>query len=311
MAKLEERRSLALKKAQFDSRGTELSTFDAREAEMLATRKKSREQSQTDDTEELYTSDISHKPVIVIAVMILVFVSGIVLGLTSGQNPTLLLAVGVFVTILIGIARFRTRQLELDLPHILGMEMPIAIAIFGLVSMHISSLMGPGSSNTDLSSMGVLTILIMELCLISLYQQDNMLDRIPIAVDWFIYSLLVDRFLGVILYESLPWPLSIDPFSGDSLVWDLPLLGLELCLIFAVVISYWIGEMRAKKEEDSRKGNFSRSQGFICDSVICGSSRDFSHTIHNKLWVEEEGAGCCWDGNIRNGDERGFSRELG
>ena len=112
VAKLEERRSLALKKAQFESRGTELSTFDAREAEMLATRKKSREQSQTDDTEELYTSDISHKPVIVIAVMILVFVSGIVLGLTSGQNPTLLLAVGVFVTILIGIARFRTRQLE-------------------------------------------------------------------------------------------------------------------------------------------------------------------------------------------------------
>ena len=102
--------------------------------------------------------------------------------------------------------------------------MPIAIAIFGLVSMHISSLMGPGSSNTDLSSMGVLTILILELCLISLYQQDNMLDRIPIAVDWFIYSLLVDRFLGVILYESLPWPLSIDPFSGDSLLWELPFL---------------------------------------------------------------------------------------
>lgn len=247
VAKLEERRRLALKKAQFESGVAELSTFDAREAEMLATRKKSREQSQTDDTEELYTSDISHKPVIVIAVMILVFVSGIVLGLTSGQNPTLLLAVGVFVTILIGIARFRTKQLELDLPHFMGMEMPIAIAIFGLVSMHISSLMGPGSSNTDLSSMGVLTILILELCLISLYQQDNMLDRIPIAVDWFIYSLLVDRFLGVILYESLPWPLSIDPFSGDSLLWELPLLGLELCLIFAVTIGKWIGEMRTER----------------------------------------------------------------
>ena len=102
--------------------------------------------------------------------------------------------------------------------------------------------------------MGVLTILILELCLISLYQQDNMLDRIPIAVDWFIYSLLVDRFLGVILYESLPWPLSIDPFSGDSLVWDIPLLGLELCLIFAVLISYWIGEMREKKGRIPEKG---------------------------------------------------------
>ena len=255
VTRVKERRALALDKSVVEGEQEGFPTYDALEAEMVATRRKSREKSQTDNAGELYTSDISHKPVIVIAVMVLVFVVGIVLGLTSGPNPVLTLGVGVFVTILISIARFRTKQLELDLPHVLGMEMPIAIAIFGLVSMHISSLMGPGASNTDLSGMGVLTILLAELCLISLYQQDNMLDRIPIAVDWFVYSVLADRFLGVILYESLPWPLRVDPFSGDSLEWMLPLLGLEICLIFAILINYWIGEMRTKKGRESEKGS--------------------------------------------------------
>ena len=254
VTKMSERRAMALKKANDVNEGADLATYDAREAEMMATRRKSREKSETDDVEELYTSDISHKPIIVIAVMILVFISGIVLGLTTGPNPVLLLGVGVFVTVLIAIARFRTKQLELDLPHFLGMEMPIAIGISGLVAMHISSLLGPGASNMDLSSMGVLTILIMELCLISLYQQDNMLDRIPIAVDWFIYSLLADRFLGVILYESMPWPLRVDPFSGDSLEWEIPLLGLELCLLLAVLVSYWIGELRENKGREHEHG---------------------------------------------------------
>ena len=134
---------------------------------MLSSRKKSREKYQTDDVEELYISDVSHRPVIVIAVMALVFATSLVIGFTSGPDPILLLVVGAFVTLLIAVARFRTRQLELDLPHILGIEMPIALAISGLVVVHIFSLLGPGASNENLTSMGVLVVLVVELSLIS------------------------------------------------------------------------------------------------------------------------------------------------
>ncbi|MCH1592310.1 MAG: hypothetical protein L7R66_04885 [Candidatus Thalassarchaeaceae archaeon] len=254
ITRVSERRALASDRSVQAEDESQVRTYDAREAEMISSRKRSREKTETDDLEELYTSDISHRPVIVIAVMILVFVASMVIGLTSGPNPIMLIAVGAFVTILIGVARYRTRQLELDLPHILGMEMPIALAISGLVVVHIFSLLGPGASNEDLSSMGILTILIVELSLISLYQQDNMLDRIPIAIDWIIYSLLFDRILGAILYESMPWPLSIDPFSGEAMEWKAPLLGLELCLLGIVLVGFWIGNLRLSKGREEEDG---------------------------------------------------------
>ena len=254
VTKMSSRRALALEKKSKSLEEGELRTYDAREAEMLSSRKKSREKYQTDDIEELYISDVSHRPVIVIAVMALVFTTSLVVGFTSGPDPIILLVVGAFVTLLIAVARFRTRQLELDLPHILGIEMPIALAISGLVIVHIFSLLGPGASNENLTSMGVLVILVVELSLISLYQQDNMLDRIPIAIDWIIYPLLADRILGAILYESMPWPLSIDPFSGDLVEWKGPLMALEICLVGLVVTSFWIGNMRTSKGRGSESG---------------------------------------------------------
>tara|TARA_Y100000768_G_scaffold252279_1_gene191676 strand:- start:264 stop:2354 length:2091 start_codon:yes stop_codon:yes gene_type:complete len=254
VTKMSSRRALALEKKSKSLEEVEFRTYDAREAEMLSSRKKSREKAQTEDIEELYISDVSHRPVIVIAVMGLIFATSLVVGFTSGPDPLLLLVVGAFVTLLIAVARFRTRQLELDLPHILGIEMPIALAISGLVIIHIFSLLGPGASNENLTSMGVLVILVVELSLISLYQQDNMLDRIPIAIDWIIYPLLADRILGAILYESMPWPLSIDPFFGDLVEWKGPLIALEICLIGLVVTSFWIGNLRTSKGRDSESG---------------------------------------------------------
>jgi len=265
LTKMDSRRALALERSSAGGSVGQLRTYDAREAEMLSSRKKSREKAETDDVEELYTSDISHRPVIVIAVMLLVFASGLVIGFTSGPNPLLLLVVGVFVTVLIAVARFRTRQLELDLPHILGLEMPIALAISGLVILHIFSLLGPGASNQDLTSMGVLVILIVELSLVSLYQQDNMLDRIPIAIDWIVYSLLADRVLGAILYESMPWPLGVDPFSGELIEWKGPLMALEICLIGLVAASYWIGNLRVSKGREAEEGF---SLGFRGVSIV-------------------------------------------
>ena len=122
VTKMSSRRALALEKKSKVLDEGELRTYDAREAEMLSSRKKSREKSQTDDVEELYISDVSHRPVIVIAVMALVFATSLVIGFTTGPNPILLLVVGAFVTLLIAVARFRTRQLELDLPHVFGIE---------------------------------------------------------------------------------------------------------------------------------------------------------------------------------------------
>ena len=77
--------------------------------------------------------------------------------------------------------------------------MPIAYSIIGLIVALISGHLGPGASNKELLDLAVVTILILQFVIISLYQRDNLLDRIPIAIDWFVLPLVLGRIAGAFL----------------------------------------------------------------------------------------------------------------
>ncbi len=235
-----------------------VATYDPRLAELEAERSKRRDKSGTDDLEELYTTDLSHKPMVVLAVLSLILGAGIILGLLYGTNPLMLVAIGVFATALIALARSRTKSLDLELPHIMGMEMPIAMAIGGLVAIHVVSHIGPGSSNEDLLDMAVLIVLLVELVAISLIGQDRLLDRIPIALDWIVLPLLAGRMLGAVMVEALPYPLVIDPFGGDMIEWGMPWMLLESVLVLVVLADVWVDRKREALGRDDWKGSSGR-----------------------------------------------------
>jgi len=221
---------------------------------MEAKRKRSREKGEADDLAELYTTDVSHKPTVVLAILSLVLGAGLIIGLLTGPNPLLLVSVGIFLTALIAIARSRTERLDLELPHIFGMEMPIAAAIVGLVAIHVFSHLGPGSSKMDLLDMAVLIALLLELSAISLIGKDRLLDRIPIALDWIILPLLAGRMLGAVMVEALPFPLTIDPFEGSMLEWKMPWILLETVLIICVVADILVDRKRVQLDRGDWKG---------------------------------------------------------
>ena len=235
-----------------------VATYDPRLAELEAKRSKQREKSGTDDREELYMTDVSHKPMVVLAVLSLILGAGIILGLLNGTNPLMLVAIGIFATVLIALARSRTKSLELELPHIMGLEMPIAMAIAGLVAIHVVSHIGPGSSNEDLLDMAVLVVLLVELVAISLIGQDRLLDRITVALDWIVMPLLAGRILGAVMVEALPYPLTIDPFGGDILEWGVPWMVLESVLVLVVLVDVWVDRKREKLGRDDWKGSSGR-----------------------------------------------------
>jgi len=246
-----------------------ISGFDPQIAAMMESRKKRRELAPAKDLEDLYTADVSHRPVIVISVMVVVLGANVIIGLTTGPSPVILLSCGAFVTVLVAIARLRTKRMDLELPHIGGIEAPIALAISGVVLAHIASLLGPGGSNQDLLGMAVVVVIVVELVVISLFQQKNMLDRIPIAIDWLILPLLVDRLIGSLLYESLPWPLTVDPFSGgSSLEWEIPLFLLEVVLIIAVIADFLIDDLRKSKGRKDMKGGAGRGGRAIAVVIL-------------------------------------------
>lgn len=235
-----------------------VATYDPLLAELEAVRSKQREKSGTNDREELYTTDVSHKPMVVLAVLSLILGAGIILGLLNGTNPLMLVAIGIFATALIALARSRIKNLELELPHIMGLEMPIAMAIAGLVAIHVVSHIGPGSSNEDLLDMAVLVVLLVELVAISLIGQNRLLDRIPIALDWIVMPLLAGRILGAVMVEALPYPLTIDPFGGDMLEWRIPWMLLESVLVLVVLVDVWVDRKRGQLGRDDWKGSSGR-----------------------------------------------------
>ena len=252
IAKRDARMQMAAEASKLEDGG--VPTYDPIRGDMEAKRKRSREKGEADDLAELYTTDVSHKPTVVLAILSLVLGAGVIIGLLAGPNPLLLVSVGIFLTALIAIARSRTERLDLELPHIFGMEMPIAAAIVGLVAIHVFSHLGPGSSKMDLLDMAVLIALLLELSAISLIGKDRLLDRIPIAIDWIILPLLVGRMIGAVMVEALPFPLTIDPFEGSMLEWKMPWMLLETVLIICVVADTLVDRKRVQLDRGDWKG---------------------------------------------------------
>lgn len=230
--------------------------YDPLVASLKETRKHNREMNEAKNLEQLYISDVSHRPIIILTMLGIVFTFASINALISGQNALILLMVGLFASILVAIAKYRSKSLEINLLHVLGIEIPIAVSICGLVIIHNISHIGPLSSNTEMLDISILAIIIMELVIISTFYQDNLIDRIPVAIDWFLVPLLINRIVGTLMNESLPFPFTVNPFHeiGDRdnfLQWGFPWILLEFLLIMALICDFWIVNKREKRYENS------------------------------------------------------------
>ena len=224
------------------SRSGSLSSYNPKVAEMEDLRRKRRELSETDDVAELLSSEITHTPIVGLVILGIVL-GGVALISSIRPEPLILIASGIFCCSIVFLIRNRTRGLELELPHFLGMEMPIAMTISGfciiLVSGHVFP---PGSSPYELLDMGVVSVLVLVLLMVSLLHQKNLLDRIPIAIDWFVLPFLLARLVAIALGGALPTPMMVDPFSHGMLDWTVPWIVLESILILCVLVGFWVDE---------------------------------------------------------------------
>ena len=287
IAKRDNLKELAKKKAEHQTLSpSDVKIFDSQLLEIKNKRKKSREMGDVDDLEELYLTDATHKPLIILLVLGLVIISSSVLSFIGGVNQLLLLVSGIFISILILIARQRTKDLELELPHFLGIELPIAIAIGGMILIQVSGHLSPGMSNSELFDMAIMVLLVLLLCIISLMNQKNLMERIAIAVDWFIIPIFIGRLVAAILYESLPAPLTVNPTKGDLIEWILPWTILESLLILSVLLLSWLELKRKENGKEPTNNNSVRAIAIIFISTgpagILAILLTLYHTIKNE-----------------------------
>ena len=226
------------------SRSGSLSSYNPKVAEMEELRRRKRELSETEDVSELLTSEITHMPIVGLVILGIVL-TGVTLVSAMGSGPLILIASGFFCCIIVLLIRNRTMGLELELPHFLGMEMPIAVTVSGLCMVLVSGhVFPPGSSPYELLDMAVVTVLVFVLLMTSLLHQKNLLDRIAIAIDWFVLPLLLARLVAIALGGALPAPMTVDPFSHGMLDWTVPWVILESILILCVLAGFWVDEKK-------------------------------------------------------------------
>ena len=267
-----------------------VSSFNPQIVELTHKRMKKREMGSAEDIEELYLTDATHRPVIILLVLGLVITTSTMISFIGGTNHLVLLTTGIFISILGIVARERTKELELELPHFLGIEMPIAIAIGGIIMIQVSGHLAAASRNTELFDMAIMFFLVMFLCIISLMNQKNLIDRIPIAIDWFIFPIFIGRLVGVILYESLPAPFTVNPIEGEMLEWILPWNILEILLLLMIITMSWIEMKRISIGRSPTKNNSLRALAIVFISTgpaaILALIIVIYHTIKNQQTVE-------------------------
>ena len=223
-----------------------LSSYSPKVAEMEQFRRNRRELSDTEDMSELLSSGITHTPVVGMIILMIVLLSGILSSAVFGMGPLILVSTGVFCCATVFLIKKRTKGLELDLPHILGIEMPIALSVTGVCLILLSAhVFPPGSSPKLLLDMAVACSLILVLLMVSLLEHKNLIDRISIAIDWFVFPLLLTRLIGGALVGALPLPFTVGPFDGDNLEWTMPLVLLESILFLCVILGFWIEGKRS------------------------------------------------------------------
>ena len=223
-----------------------LSSYSPKVAEMEQFRRNRRELSDTEDMSELLSSGITHTPVVGMIILMIVLLSGILSSAVFGMGPLILVSTGVFCCATVFLIKKRTKGLELDLPHILGMEMPVALSVTGVCLILLSAhVFPPGSSPKLLLDMAVACSLILVLLMVSLLEHKNLIDRISIAIDWFVIPLLLTRLIGGALVGALPLPFTVEPFDGDNLEWTMPLVLLESILVLCVILGFWIEGKRS------------------------------------------------------------------
>jgi len=235
--------------------GASSPSLKALDAELLVLAERQRQRAKrTDvgDEHDLLVGDIHYRPVVLLLFLTVAFVASTWFAYATAYGFEALLFSTAFAVVLVGIARLRANTIGLRLPDVLGVELPIAVALGGLVLVHVAGRMTVGVLSDDAMHQVVLMGGLVTLATMGLSGRNDLGLRIPSALEIVLLALVVDRMLGLLLGGEVPLPFQTNPFDG-SWSWTVPLLTME-GLLLAMVLTYdWVeGERLNRGLSDHR-----------------------------------------------------------
>jgi len=199
----------------------------------LAKRKGSGEISQ-EDVESILRAEIHHRPVIVLVLLSSLTLAGIWGAWISGSAlaPVILGTVTLSAIGFVALARWRSKDFELPLPDVFGVEVTIVAGLIGIVLVHLSGRLSTSALVTGDGGQewGLLLIACSSLIILAPFARENRIVRLRSVLDFGLVILLIDRFIAAI-FGRMAAPLRVDLriFDESTFAW----LGSEIILLLA------------------------------------------------------------------------------
>ena len=238
---------------------TGLQLIDPTMIELAEKQKKRSKRAGSTGEMDLELGDIQHRPSIVLSFLIVTILTSVFFAYFSGSGLIALLLMGGMSFLFISLARMRADSLKLRLIDVLGVEIPIAIAMAGLVLVHIAARMTQGTillvEQYDLLA---LIIALLALGSFALVGRNDLGVRIPNILDMVVGLLVLDRIIGVLAGGEVPVPTLTNPFEFNHASWMIPVITNEVVLIIAALLWNWVERERQNRGLQDHRGALGR-----------------------------------------------------
>lgn len=246
----------------------ELKHLDAQLLE-LAEKQRKRSKRSAGESNDLLVGDIHYQPVILMLFLGVTFLISCWIAYTTTFALMALGFSAAFSVVLVGFARLRANSIGLRLPDLAGVEMPIAVAMMGIVAVHLAGRMTTGVlDGDDATHMAVMFGTLLLLAGMGLMGRHDLGLRIPSALEAVLGLLVLDRLATLLVGGEVPIPFITDPFVGDALSWTTPLLVAELLLLVMVAAFDWVEGERLRRDLPDHRTAAGRSAWVLGASVL-------------------------------------------
>jgi len=276
-AKEERQASFAQKRARMQSLvsstadGTTTVALKQLDAELLALSQQQKKRAKRADVsgeDDLLVGDIHYRPVVLLLFLAVAFLGSTWFAYATPYGLHALVFSAGFAIILVGLTRIRANSIGLRLPDVAGVELPIMVAMAGMVLVHLAGRMTTGVLSDDAVHVAVLTATLALLAGMGLMGRNDLGLRIPSALEALLGLLVVDKILSLLLGGQVPIPFATDPFASSLTSWGAPLFGVELALLGMVFLFDWVEGERLRRGLDDHRTAFGRSLWVVGTTVL-------------------------------------------
>ena len=252
-----------------------LKQLDADLLERAQRQKKRAKRADVSAEDDLLVGDIHYRPVVLLLFLVVAFIGSMWVAYATPYGLHALVFSAAFAVVLVGLTRLRANTIGLRLPDVAGVELPIMVAMGGMVLVHLAGRMTTGVLSDDAVHAVVLTITLALLAGMGLMGRNDLGLRIPSALEALLGLLVLDKVLSILLGGEVPLPFATDPFASSFTTWGLPLFAMELALVGMVLLFDWVEGERLRRELEDHRTALGRSAWVLGTTVLSLGAASF------------------------------------